>query len=631
MTAPPDDILLDVRHLTTTFPVRQRHVAAVDDVSFVVKRGETLGLVGESGSGKSVTALSLVQLVAPPGRVAGGQVLFEGHDLLRLDDRGMQQVRGRRIGFIFQEPMVALDPVYTIGAQIEETLRVHALAAGPAARRRALELLDAVRIPDPARRHAEYPHQLSGGLRQRAMIALALCADPALVIADEPTTALDVTVQAEILELLADMRRTFSLAMVLITHDLGVVARMAHRVAVMYLGQPDRRRPRGTGAARTRPSLHPGPARVDPGGGPGRTAPGHPRRRAAARRAPNRLSLRASLQRAFRALRRHARREACGCRPHGQVLPARELRSRRLIPQRHARMTTSPPLVQVRGLVKEFRSRRGLFGAMTTVRAVDDVTFTIEPGETFGLVGESGCGKTTTGRCLLRLVEPTAGDIRFKDLDVRALRPKELRAARRHFQIVFQDPYSSLDPRMRAGAIIEEPLVIHGIGTRTDRQARVAHLLELVGLDADAAAKYPHEFSGGQRQRIGVARALALEPSLVVADEPVSALDVSVQAQVVNLLLDLQARLGLTYLFIAHDLRLVREICTRVAVMFRGRIVELAPVDRIYDAPAHPYTQALLSAIPSLDPDAATTRVRFDAAGYAPSPLREIAPGHWVG
>jgi ABC-type oligopeptide transport system ATPase subunit len=288
------------------------------------------------------------------------------------------------------------------------------------------------------------------------------------------------------------------------------------------------------------------------------------------------------------------------------------------------------PLVEVQGLVKEFRARRGLFGAMSTTRAVDNVSFTITQGETFGLVGESGSGKTTTGRCLLRLIEPTAGVIRFKDMDVRALSPRELRAARRHFQIVFQDPYSSLDPRMRAGTIVEEPLVIHRIGTAAERRDRVRHLFELVGLDSGAMSKFPHEFSGGQRQRIGLARALALEPSLIVADEPVSALDVSVQAQVVNLLLDLQERLGLTYLFIAHDLRLVREICTRVAVMYRGRIVELAPVARIFDAPAHPYTQALLSAIPSLDPDAPRKRVAFDERQYTPQPLREVVPGHWV-
>lgn len=287
-------------------------------------------------------------------------------------------------------------------------------------------------------------------------------------------------------------------------------------------------------------------------------------------------------------------------------------------------------LLEVKHLVKDFRGRKGLFGGVTSVRAVDDVTFSIERGETFGLVGESGSGKTTTGRCVLRLIEPTAGDIRFGDMDVRALGAKALRAARRHFQIVFQDPYSSLDPRMRVGAIVEEPLVIHRIGTAVERREKVRQLFELVGLDVDAIEKYPHEFSGGQRQRIGMARALALEPSFIVADEPVSALDVSVQAQVVNLLLDLQERLGLTYLFIAHDLRLVREICTRAAVMYRGRIVEMAPVSRIFDAPAHPYTQALLSAIPSLDPDARRSRVVFDERSFEAKALREVSPGHWA-
>jgi ABC-type oligopeptide transport system ATPase subunit len=288
------------------------------------------------------------------------------------------------------------------------------------------------------------------------------------------------------------------------------------------------------------------------------------------------------------------------------------------------------PLVQVRDLVKEFPARGGLFHRGAGVRAVDEVSFTIAPGETFGLVGESGCGKTTTGRCLLRLIEPTSGDIRFKELDVRALSPRDLRRARRHFQIVFQDPYSSLNPRMRVGAIVEEPLVIHRIGTRAERRAKVQSLFELVGLDPLAVAKYPHEFSGGQRQRIGLARALALEPSLVVCDEPVSALDVSVQAQVVNLLLDLQQRLGLTYLFIAHDLRLVRQICSRVAVMYRGRIVELAPADRLFDAPAHAYTRALLSAIPRLEPGQKLERIPFDGESFQRLPLREVAAGHWA-
>lgn len=288
------------------------------------------------------------------------------------------------------------------------------------------------------------------------------------------------------------------------------------------------------------------------------------------------------------------------------------------------------PLLEVTHLVKEFRGGRGFFAQGPAVRAVDDVSFTIEPGETFGLVGESGSGKTTTGRCVLRLIEPTSGDIRFKGEDVRGLSRSDLRKARRHFQIVFQDPYSSLDPRMRVGSIVEEPLAIHRIGTAATRRATVRDLFELVGLDADAVAKYPHEFSGGQRQRIGLARALALEPSLLVLDEPVSALDVSVQAQVVNLLLDLQQRLGLTYLFIAHDLRLVREVCTRVAVMYRGRLLELASTDQLFAAPTHPYTQALLSAIPSLDPEAIRARVVYDGGAFARAPLREIAPGHWA-
>jgi ABC-type oligopeptide transport system ATPase subunit len=291
-------------------------------------------------------------------------------------------------------------------------------------------------------------------------------------------------------------------------------------------------------------------------------------------------------------------------------------------------MTT--PLLDVRNLVKEYRRGGAFARASGVVRAVDDVSFTIEPGEMFGLVGESGSGKTTTGRCVLRLIEPTSGSVRFNDADVLALSPRELRSARRDFQIVFQDPYSSLDPRMRAGAIVEEPLVIHGIGTRAERASRVRELFELVGLDTDAASKYPHEFSGGQRQRIGLARALALEPSFIVADEPVSALDVSVQAQVVNLLLDLQQRLGLTYLFIAHDLRLVQQVCTRVAVMFRGRLVELAPAGALFRDAAHPYTRALLSAVPALTPSAARARVAYDARTFAPLPLREIAAGHWA-
>ena len=418
-------------------------------------------------------------------------------------------------------------------------------------------------MPDPSRRAKEYPHQLSGGLRQRAMLALALAAEPSLLIADEPTTALDVTVQAEVLDLLRDLRKQFGLSLLLITHDLGVVAEMADRVAVMYCGRIVEEAPT---------------ARL-------LSAPAHPYTQGLIHRC--RAGRRVSGSRAFPAPCRRwassaaaarsrlaARRDSIPAPPRSGGDDDRQ-RPHRALPSAHDQPRDARPfvsaLLDVRNLVKEFPGAGGWFRRAPAVRAVDDVSFSIEPGETFGLVGESGSGKTTTGRCLLRLIEPTSGDIHFNDIDVRALSSGDLRRARRHFQIVFQDPYSSLNPRMRVGAIVREPLDIHRIGTGDERAARVRQLFELVGLDPDAVRKYPHEFSGGQRQRIGIARALALEPSLVICDEPVSALDVSVQAQVVNLLLDLQQRLGLTYLFIAHDLRLVRQICNRVAVMYRGR------------------------------------------------------------
>ncbi len=529
----------------------------------------------------------------------------------------MRRIRGRRIGFIFQEPMVALDPVYTIGAQIAETLAVHDLARGRAARTRAIELLAAVRMPDPARRAREYPHQLSGGLRQRAMIALALSAEPSLVIADEPTTALDVTVQAEILDLLRDMRREFNLSLLLITHDLGVVAEMADRVAVMYAGRIVEQA--GVKALFENPA-HPytrGLLASIPGTRAGKRLVSIPGNVPAIGQLPPGCAFAPRCVDRFERLRRGAGGDAGDRGPRGALLP-----------QRGPSLT---PLVEVRNLVKEFPMRGSWFRRAAPFRAVDDISFSVEPGETFGLVGESGCGKTTTGRCLLRLIEPTSGDIRIKDLDVRALSGGDLRRARRHFQIVFQDPYSSLNPRMRVGAIVEEPLIIHRIGSRDERQTRVRDLFELVGLSPSDLMKYPHEFSGGQRQRIGMARALALEPSLIVADEPVSALDVSVQAQVVNLLLDLQQRLGLTYVFIAHDLRLVRQICDRVAVMYRGRLVELAPAEALFTDAVHPYTKALLSAIPRLPPGARLERIPFDAASFERLPLREVAPGHFAG
>ncbi len=425
----------------------------------------------------------------------------------------------------------------------------------------------------------EYPHQLSGGLRQRALIALALACGPALLIADEPTTALDVTIQAQILDLLRDLQTRLGLALLLITHDLGIVAEMADRVAVMYAGRIVEQAPVESLFAAPKHPYTRGLMASMPGGEPGArlkaiqgTVPalGHlPPGCAFAPRCPDRF-------------------EPCPAAPPGST----ELDGGRSVkcylhgPAMEARLLM--PLLEVRHLVKEFGRNAGLLRQRTVVRAVDDVTFAIDEGETFGLVGESGSGKTTTGRCILRLVEPTSGEVRFKGEDVLSFSRSRMRQARRDMQIVFQDPYSSLNPRMRAGAIVEEPLIIHRTGSKSERRARVAELFELVGLDPAQLTRYPHQFSGGQRQRIGLARALALNPSFVIADEPVSALDVSVQAQIINLLMDLQARLQLTYLFIAHDLRLVRHICSRVAVMYLGKIVEMGPTERLFAAPAHP-------------------------------------------
>ena len=409
----------------------------------------------------------------------------------------------------------------------------------------------------------DYPHQLSGGMRQRVLIALALACRPSLVIADEPTTALDVTIQAEILDLLREMRSAYNLSMLLITHDLGVIAQTADRVAVMYAGKIVEQAP-------VRDIFH---------------RPQHPYTRALLAAIP-------------------------GASPRGQVVM---------------------PLVQVSHLAKHFVRGKGLFHAGSIVRAVDDVSFDIEEGETFGLVGESGSGKTTTGRCLLRLIEPTSGSVMFRGEDVLGFSRSRLRAARRDMQIVFQDPYSSLNPRMRARQIVEEPLIIHELGDRERRRERVAELFRLVGLDPAHLERYPHQFSGGQRQRIGLARALALHPSFLVLDEPVSALDVSVQAQVVGLLMDLQQQLKLTYLFIAHDLKLVEHICTRVAVMYLGKIVEIGPAASLFQSPQHPYTKALLSAVPVPDPDAPRQRIVLDPASIdRDAALREITSGHFA-
>ncbi|HXA55333.1 MAG TPA: ABC transporter ATP-binding protein, partial [Solirubrobacteraceae bacterium] len=548
--------LLAVEDLHVHFPTEAGAVRAVDGVSFTVARGRTLGIVGESGSGKSVCALSLLALGHTLGAETAGRVVWEGRDLLSLQERELRALRGDELAMIFQDPLSALHPLHRVGAQITEAIRAHRPASRRAARTRAVELLKLVGIPEPARRVDAFPHELSGGMRQRAMIAMALANEPKLLIADEPTTALDVTVQAQILTLLRRLRDELRMALILVTHDLGVVAELADEIAVMHEGR----------------IVEHGPAAcVLSAGGPasGGRAFHHPHTQALVRATPT-LARGPELE---------AVRAADGEGEEGVGSPV------------------SAPLLEVRNLVKRFplaggvlRGRRG--GAVEAVAGID---FALRRGETLGLVGESGSGKTTTARMVVRLLEPSAGEIRFDGRDLAALRGRALKAARREIGIVFQDPHSSLNPRRMAGAIVAEPFAIHGLHRdRTARRCAVGELLERVGLLAEHRDRYPHELSGGQRQRVAIARALALGPKLLVADEPTSALDVTIQAQILGLLRELRRELGLTLLLISHDLAVVRQMADRVAVMRAGRIVEVADNETLYTAPAHPYTRELL-------------------------------------
>ncbi|TCJ12419.1 ABC transporter ATP-binding protein [Flaviaesturariibacter flavus] len=522
-----------------------------------ITRGELLALVGESGSGKSVTALSLLRLLPPAAQLSGAvhfQVDGNTIDLLQVNERTLQNIRGNRIAFIFQEPMTALNPVLTCGRQLTEVLRRHKGLSKNDAERSAVEWLRKVRLPDPEGMMKRYPHQLSGGQKQRVMIAIALCCGPDLLICDEPTTALDVTVQKTILELIRSLQQELGTAVLFITHDLGVVADIADRVAILYRGELLE-----TG---TRDEVL--------------RAPKHPYTRA-----------------------------LLACRPAGrpknEPLPVvADVLEGKPAPAPLPPVACGPgPTVEIRDLVVSYPVRRNLWGRVTeTFTAVDGVSLDIRQGETLGLVGESGCGKSTLGRALLRLVEPTSGSIRVGGQSLQEFSAKELAAYRRAVQLVFQDPYSALNPRLTIGEALEEPLRVHRRGARAEQRKRAATLLDQVGLPAAAAARYPHAFSGGQRQRIVIARALALSPQVLVCDESVSALDVSVQAQVLNLLNELRRELGLTLLFISHDLSVVRYMSDRIAVMQAGKIVELGDAEAVYRNPGHPYTKALLEAIP---------------------------------
>ncbi len=641
--------VLAVDDLRVHFRTDAGVVRAVDGVSWSLAPGETLGIVGESGSGKSVSALAVMGLVpVPPARFPSGRILFDGDDLMKADEKQLRRIRGNEISMIFQDPLTSLNPVFKVGSQIAEVMRVHEKVGRVPARRRAVDLLGEVGIPNPRQRAEEYPHQFSGGMRQRAMIAMALALDPKVLLADEPTTALDVTVQAQIMDLLTRLQADRGTAIVLITHDLGLVAGHADRVLVMYAGRVAEvgdvediyYRPRHAYTLGLLSSL----ARLDqrrherlrpiPGQPPSLIrvpsgCPFHPRCRFATETSRSEVPelipqehldhLAACHNTDQVAAAAPAELRVTPPEPGGSAAPViHPVPATSSQPEAAMGEANGRPLLEVDGLVKHYPITSGIVlrHQIGRVRALDGVSFCLARGETLALVGESGCGKSTTARSVLRLIEPTAGSVRFNGEEITRVGGARLRALRREMQIVFQDPYASLNPRMTVRTILSEPFKIHGI----DEDGKVDHLLEVVGLAPEHASRYPHEFSGGQRQRVGIARAIALDPKLVVCDEPVSALDVSIQAQVLNLLEDLQDERGLAYLFIAHDLSVVRHIADRVAVMYLGWIVELADRDTLFERPSHPYTQALISAVPVPDPTKERSRPRIIVSGDVPSP-----------
>ena len=622
------EALLQVAGLGVKIARAEGDVRPVDGVDFSIDAGETFALLGESGCGKSMTALALMRLLPDAGQIAGGSVRLGGEELLALPESAMRRVRGGRIGMIFQEPSTSLNPVMTVGEQIGEALARHGLR-GEAARGEAVRLLEAVGIPDPARRLQDYPFQFSGGMKQRVMIAIALAGRPQLLIADEPTTALDVTIQAQVLDLLAELQRKEGMGMLLITHDLGVVARMAHRVGVMYAGEVVET---GARAAFFAAPLHPYSRKLFA------ALPGADRRGSALDAPAGSVP---PLDRAFPGCRFAERcpaafdrcdEEAPGwhrvgvqavrCHLYEGVSVPRPL-EHLVAPTAAVHRQRSPqPVLEVRDLAVHFPVRKGVLKrTVGHVRAVDGVSLRLAPGRTLALVGESGCGKTTVGKAILRLLEPTAGELLLDGEPFAQWPESALQPVRRAVQMVFQDPFASLNPRMRVGEIIEEGLAALDAGSDARaRRARVIELLERVGLGAEMRWRYPHEFSGGQRQRIAVARALAVSPRVIVCDEPTSALDVSVQAQLLNLMRELQREQGLAYLFITHNLAVVEYLADEVAVMYLGRIVEEGPVERVIGQRAHPYTRALLAAVPRVGTEAATVGVDGAASGSAQAP-----------
>ncbi|WP_374342664.1 dipeptide ABC transporter ATP-binding protein [Azonexus sp.] len=623
--------MLEVRNLRLGFAAGRSTLAAVDGISFAISRGETFALLGESGCGKSATAQGILRLLPAAGRLLGGSVRLDGEELLALPEAEMRRIRGHRIAMIFQEPATSLNPVLTVGRQIGEVLERHFGLTGDAARPRLLELLRQVGIADPERRLDEYPFQLSGGMKQRVMIAIALAGEPELLIADEPTTALDVTVQAQILDLLAQLQVDRGMGMLLITHDLGVVARMAHRIGVMYAGELVEVASRDEFFARPRhPYTQALFAALPDAARRGRRLATIPGQVPALDAMPAGCRFAERCPQAMPVCRERAPewRDVGGghaVRCHWQGGAVADAAGHAVT---ELEIDPGRPFLEVAGLRVHFPIRRGLLQrTVGHVRAVDGVDLAISPGRTLALVGESGCGKTTVGKALLQLIRPSAGSVRLGGAELVGLSGRRLRAARRHLQMVFQDPFASLNPRLRIGEIIGEGMDALGVGSGGERRQALVALLGQVGLPAAALDRYPHEFSGGQRQRIAIARALAVQPELLVCDEPTSALDVSVQAQILNLLKELQAELGVAYLFITHNFGVVDYLAHDVAVMYLGRIVERGRADEVLNAPRHPYTQALLSAVPSPHPGGAGERIRLP--GETPSPASPPAGCHF--
>lgn len=560
--------LLSVKNLTVEFSTPEGVVRAVNNVSFDVPLGKTVGLVGESGSGKSVTSLAVMGLIPnPPGKITAGEILFQGKDLVKSSESEMRKIRGNDIAMIFQEPMTSLNPVFKVGDQISEVLMLHMNMNKKQAWNRSVELLDDVGLPDPAKSAEKYPHEMSGGQKQRVMIAMAIACEPKLLICDEPTTALDVTIQKQVLELMFDLQRKYEMGMLFITHDLGVIADIADDVVVMYRSNlveqsttkeifTKATHPYTKGLLACRPALDENPVRL--------------------------LTVSDFMD------------------EDGKQLTVDESKTKKVTKVHKFNEDENPVLLEVNDLHVHFPIKGGIFGRVVDhFRAVNGVSFKLRKGMTLGLVGESGCGKTTLGRSLLRLIEPTSGQVIYNGVEVTELNKDQMRALRSKVQIIFQDPYSSLNPRMTIGEILLEPMNLHNIGkNKAEKIEKAKWLMEKVGLSASQLTRYPHEFSGGQRQRICIARALAVNPEFIICDESVSALDVSVQAQVLNLLLDLQEEFGLTYIFISHDLSVVNFISDEVAVMNKGKFVEMDAANNIYLKPQQEYTKNLLSAIP---------------------------------